>query len=103
MGADGARGEVTVPPEPTAGQLAIGLSCTRRPGFLARHRRTLAAAAAFVLVVGFVYFVVPKLVGLGSTVGMLRGGEPMWLAFGLVLEALSLGAYIALFRTVFSC
>jgi uncharacterized membrane protein YbhN (UPF0104 family) len=75
----------------------------RRPDFLRRHRRTLAAAGAFVLIVGFVYFVVPKLVGLGSTVGMLRGGEPTWLVLGLFLEALSLGGYIALFRTVFSC
>jgi uncharacterized membrane protein YbhN (UPF0104 family) len=74
-----------------------------RPGFLRRYRRTLVAAGAFVLVAGFVYIVVPKLMGLGATAQRLRGGEPEWLAFGAVLECLSLGAYIGLFRTVFSC
>jgi len=88
------------PVRPAAEAPVLG---ARRPGFLPRHRRPLTAAAAFVLVVGFVYFVVPKLIGLGATVGMLRSGEPEWLAFGVVLEALSLAGYIALFRTVFSC
>lgn len=32
-----------------------------------------------------------------------RSAEPKWLGLGVVLEALSLGGYVALFRTVFSC
>ncbi len=79
------------------------ISGARRPRFLRRRRRLLVAAVAVLLVVGFVYFVLPKLIGLGATVRRLRGGDPKWLAFGAVLEALSLGGYIALFRTVFSC
>lgn len=55
------------------------------------------------LIFGFIYFVVPQITGLGATVHRLRGGDPKWLGIGVVLEALSLGGYIALFRTVFSC
>ena len=87
---------------PAANAPAMPVPGVRLPGFAARHRRTLTAAVAFVLVVGFVYFAVPKLMGLGASVQMLRGGEPKWLAFGAVLEGLSLGAYMAVFRTVFS-
>jgi putative heme transporter len=79
------------------------ISGARRARFLRRHRRSLAVAAGVLLAAGFVYFVVPKLIGLGATVRRLRGGDPKWLAFGAALEALSLGGYIALFRTVFSC
>jgi uncharacterized protein (TIRG00374 family) len=53
-------------------------------------------------VAGFIHFVVPELSALGPTVHRLRAGDPKWLVFGAVLEALSLGAYVALFRTVFS-
>ena len=54
-------------------------------------------------IVGLVHFVVPQLSALGPTLHRLRSGDPKWLGFGVVLEALSLGAYVALFRTVFSC
>ncbi|MBV9213689.1 MAG: flippase-like domain-containing protein [Actinobacteria bacterium] len=67
------------------------------------RRRLLYAALGIAVVVGFVYFVVPQLTGLGPTLHRLRSADPAWLALGVVLEALSLGGYIALFRTVFSC
>jgi hypothetical protein len=54
-------------------------------------------------IAGFIQFVVPQLSALGPTLHRLRAGNPKWLGFGVVLEALSLGGYIALFRTVFSC
>jgi uncharacterized protein (TIRG00374 family) len=91
------------PVRPAGGAPATTIPGARGPPFLRRHRRSLAAAVAVLLAVGFVYFVVPKLIGLGATVRRLRGGDPKWLAFGAVLEALSLGGYVALFRTVFSC
>jgi uncharacterized membrane protein YbhN (UPF0104 family) len=50
-----------------------------------------------------IHFVVPRLSALGRTVHRLRGADTKWLGLGVVLEALSLGGYIALFRTVFSC
>jgi putative heme transporter len=54
-------------------------------------------------IAGFIHFVVPQLSALGPTLRELRAGDPKWLAFGVVLEALSLAGYVALFRTVFSC
>jgi uncharacterized membrane protein YbhN (UPF0104 family) len=54
-------------------------------------------------IAGFVRFVVPELSALGPTLHRLRTADPKWLGFGVILEALSLGGYVALFRTVFSC
>ena len=53
-------------------------------------------------IAGFIEYVVPQLSALGPTVHRLRGADPKWLGLGVVLEALSLAGYIALFRTVFS-
>ncbi|MGZ4187204.1 MAG: hypothetical protein ACXVSF_17800 [Solirubrobacteraceae bacterium] len=35
------------------------------------------------------YYVVPRLAGLGPTLRLLRQGDVRWLALGVVLEALS--------------
>jgi uncharacterized protein (TIRG00374 family) len=74
-----------------------------KPGFLGRHRRIVTVVVSLAAVAGFIHFVVPQLSSLGPTVHRLRTGNPNWLVLGVVLEALSLGAYVALFRTVFSC
>lgn len=63
----------------------------------------MTGAVLVAAIVGFVYFVVPQLSGLSGTLHRLRRGDPWWLALGVGLEALSLGGYILLFRTVFSC
>jgi uncharacterized protein (TIRG00374 family) len=55
-----------------------------------------------VLAFGFVYYVVPRLAGLGPTLKLLRRGDVWWLALGVVLEALSLLGGVVLFRGVFS-
>jgi uncharacterized membrane protein YbhN (UPF0104 family) len=72
-------------------------------GFLRRHRRGVTAVVGVAAIAGFIEFVVPQLSALGPTVHRLRGADPKWLGLGVVLEALSIGGYIALFRTVFSC
>jgi uncharacterized protein (TIRG00374 family) len=54
-------------------------------------------------VTGFLYFVVPQIAGLGGTLHRLRGGNPWWFGLGVLLEALSIAGYIALFHGVFSC
>lgn len=38
--------------------------------------------------VGFVYFVVPQIAGLGPTLRRLRAGDAWWLALGVALEAI---------------
>jgi uncharacterized protein (TIRG00374 family) len=71
-------------------------------GFLKRHRRAVLAALGGVVVVGFVYYVIPQLAGLGPTLRRLRGGNMWWLALGVFVEALSIGGEVALLRGVFS-
>lgn len=71
--------------------------------FVARHRRAIAAVITVAAIAGFIQFVVPQLSALGPTLHRLRAANLNWLGFGIVLEALSLGGYVVLFRTVFSC
>ncbi len=63
--------------------------------------RLLASIVFVVSVVAFLYFVLPKLVGLKESWERLQQGNVWWLAVALVLEALSFASYILLFRAVF--
>jgi putative heme transporter len=72
-------------------------------GVVSRHRRALLGAVWVAAAVGFLYFVVPQLAGLGETLHRLRAGNPLWLALGVLLECLSIAGYIAVFHGVFSC
>ena len=65
-------------------------------------RRQAIAFGVFVLtVVGFLYFVLPKLAGVGTTLHHLEHGDAWWIAFGVVLELLSFAGYVVVFRAVF--
>jgi uncharacterized membrane protein YbhN (UPF0104 family) len=65
-------------------------------------RRYAVTFALFVLSgVGFLYFVLPKLAGLGTAVHRIEGGDTWWIAIGVCLELLSFAGYVALFRVVF--
>src|SRR5271167_2932286 len=65
-------------------------------------RRQIVAFGVFVLVVvGFLYFVLPKLAGVGTTVHNIESGDKWWIAVGVVLELLSFAGYVVLFRSVF--
>jgi putative heme transporter len=65
-------------------------------------RRQIFAFGLFVLLgVGFLYFVLPKLSGVGRTVHGIEGGDPWWIVIGVVLEMLSFAGYVVLFRAVF--
>jgi uncharacterized protein (TIRG00374 family) len=57
--------------------------------------------AFVVAVVAFMYLGLPKLVGLGATWRRLSQGNGWWLGAAALLEVLSFGGYIALFRAVF--
>ena len=64
-------------------------------------RRQIVAFALFILLgVGFLYFVLPNLTGVGATVNRIEGGDIWWLAVGVLAEALSFAGYIVLFRAV---
>ena len=55
-----------------------------------------------ILAAGFVYHVVPRIVGLGPTLRRLRSGRIGWLALRVGLEAFSMFGDIVMFRGVFA-
>jgi uncharacterized protein (TIRG00374 family) len=57
---------------------------------------------AAVSVALFLYFVLPKLLGLQQTWNRVGRGDPWWLCLAAVLEALSFISYMVLFRAVFA-
>jgi len=71
------------------------------PRVVITRRRLLASIIFVVSVVAFLYFVLPKLVGLQNTWNRIEHGNAWWFAVGAVLEVLSFGGYIVLFRAVF--
>jgi uncharacterized membrane protein YbhN (UPF0104 family) len=71
------------------------------PRVLLTRRQVIAFAAFVLLGVGFLYFVLPNLTGVGKTVHHIEGGDKWWIAVGVVLEALSFAGYVVLFRAVF--
>jgi uncharacterized membrane protein YbhN (UPF0104 family) len=65
-------------------------------------RRQFVAFGIFIAsAVGFLYFVLPKLTGAATTVHRIERGDTWWIVIGVVLEVLSFGGYIVLFRSVF--
>jgi uncharacterized protein (TIRG00374 family) len=71
------------------------------PRVIVTRRRAIALGLFVISVVAFLYFVLPKLTGLGRTWDRLDQGAPGWLAVAVAFEALSFAGYVALFRTVF--
>jgi uncharacterized membrane protein YbhN (UPF0104 family) len=67
---------------------------------ITRNRLLIVVALIGLLLVGL-YFLIPKVAGLGQTWGKLRRGNPLWFAAGAGLELLSIAGYAVLFRTVF--
>lgn len=65
-------------------------------------RGRIAASTLFVTsTAAFLYFVLPKLLGLRDTYNRIQHGDLWWLALAAVLEACSFLGYVALFRAVF--
>jgi putative heme transporter len=65
-------------------------------------RRSAITFVVFVLsAVAFLYFILPKLSGLGATAHRIERGDTWWIAAGVVLELLSFAGYVVLFRAVF--
>jgi uncharacterized membrane protein YbhN (UPF0104 family) len=65
-------------------------------------RRSAIAFGLFILsAVAFLYFVLPKLAGLSSTVHRIERGDSWWIAIGVLFEICSFAGYVVLFRAVF--
>jgi putative heme transporter len=71
------------------------------PRVVFTRRRLLASVLFVASAVAFLYFVLPRLLGLKETWNRIQHGNGWWLAFAAVLEVCSFIGYIALFRAVF--
>jgi uncharacterized protein (TIRG00374 family) len=93
----------------TAGQTAAdgdghgpGAGATDEMPRIRLTRRSLTVSIVFVVsAVAFLYFVLPKLLGLGHTWNRIEHGDPWWLGAAVILECFSFLSYIILFRAVF--
>ncbi|HVV89655.1 MAG TPA: lysylphosphatidylglycerol synthase transmembrane domain-containing protein [Solirubrobacterales bacterium] len=75
-----------------------GGGLTELPIFTTR-RLLQTGAVVIVLLVG-IYFLFPKLVGLGDALGRLGDADPVWIGIAVVLSIASYATYIALFKAV---
>jgi putative heme transporter len=71
------------------------------PRVVFTRRRLLISLLFVASAVAFLYFVLPRLLGLKETWNRIQHGNGWWLAFAAVLEVCSFIGYIALFRAVF--
>lgn len=71
------------------------------PRVVFTRKRTILFGLFILFGVAFLYFVLPKLAGFGTTVHRLEGGNTWWIAVGVFLEVLSFAGYVVLFRAVF--
>lgn len=86
---------------PPGGWLRGSRAAEDMPRVRITQRQGIAFGIFVLSAVGFLYFVLPKLAGLGGTVHRIEGGDKWWIAVGVLLEALSFAGYVVLFRAVF--
>jgi putative heme transporter len=91
---DASGGEAQGPAVPTVREEDM-------PRMLLTRRRAFAFAVFILSTVAFLYFVLPKLAGVETTLHRIERGDTWWIAIGGGLEVLSFAGYVALFRTVF--
>jgi putative heme transporter len=90
--AEGARAS---PSEP-----ALGAE-EEMPRVVVTRRRAVGFVVFILAGVGFLYFVLPNLAGVGTAVHHIEAGDKWWIAIGVLLELLSFAGYVVLFRAVF--
>ncbi len=71
------------------------------PRVLLTRRQVVASLLFIAFIVGFLYFVLPRLTGVGRTVHRIERGDSWWIGVGVVLEMASFAGYVVLFRSVF--
>ncbi len=64
-----------------------------------RRRLIQTAVVVLALLIG-IYFLFPKLVGLGDALGKLDDADPVWIAVAIGFNVLAFATYIALFKAV---
>jgi len=63
-------------------------------------RRLVQTAIVVVLLLGCIYFLFPKLVGLGDALSRLDEAEPLWIAVAIGFNVVAYATYVALFKAV---
>ncbi|HVD38013.1 MAG TPA: lysylphosphatidylglycerol synthase transmembrane domain-containing protein [Solirubrobacterales bacterium] len=63
-------------------------------------RRLVQTIVAVFLLLGAIYFLFPKLVGLGNALDRLDDADPVWIAVAIGFNVLAYATYIALFKAV---
>jgi uncharacterized membrane protein YbhN (UPF0104 family) len=71
------------------------------PRVVFTRRRLLLSLIFVISTVAFLYFVLPKLLGLQETWNRIKQGNVWWLGLAIGLELCSFASYVALFRAVF--
>jgi uncharacterized protein (TIRG00374 family) len=64
------------------------------------RRRLIQTAALVVALLVGIYFLFPKLVGLGNALGKLDEADPIWIAVAIGFNIVAFATYIALFKAV---
>lgn len=64
------------------------------------RRRLIQTAVLVVALLVGIYFLFPRLVGLGNALGKLGDADPVWIAIAIAFNVVAFGTYIALFKAV---
>ncbi|HEY2283119.1 MAG TPA: lysylphosphatidylglycerol synthase transmembrane domain-containing protein [Solirubrobacteraceae bacterium] len=103
-----ARGRASRHGEETSRDLAEGPSRAgashheeEMPRVVITRRQAIGFGLFVLTIVAFMYFVLPKLAGVGTTLHHIEHGDGWWIAIGVVLELASFAGYVVLFRAVF--
>ncbi|MEX2106565.1 MAG: lysylphosphatidylglycerol synthase transmembrane domain-containing protein [Solirubrobacterales bacterium] len=65
-------------------------------------RRIVQTVVVVLVLLGSVYFLFPKLVGLGDAMSRIDEADPLWIAIAIGFNVLAYATYIALFKAVVS-
>ncbi|HEX3173209.1 MAG TPA: lysylphosphatidylglycerol synthase transmembrane domain-containing protein [Solirubrobacterales bacterium] len=87
---------MTVSPE----EPATGSATFELPIFT--PRRVVHTVLIVLIVLVGIYFLFPRLVGLGDALGKLDDAEPVWVAIAIAFNVVAIATYVALFKAVVS-
>ena len=97
---DEPRAPVEGPGEPE-GEADVDAQSAGAPRVLFTRARVLGTLVFVASALAFLYFVLPKLLGLHQTWDRIKHGNLWWFGLAAVLEVCSFGGYVWLFRGVF--
>jgi uncharacterized protein (TIRG00374 family) len=82
-------------------QLEAGIDeAAAEPSSIISAKRLIQTAVVVLLLVGGIYFLFPRIVGVQSTLNRLGDAEPAWLAVAFAMDIAAYLSYVALFRGV---